>query len=317
MKIFFICLYLLLISPFSVIQVLSNDTLKRITPQEYVAMYSHIAVKHMKEHGIPASITLAQGILESGSGNSDLARNANNHFGIKCHRGWEGESYLKDDDSKNECFRKYKNAEESFKDHAVFLTTRSRYASLFELSSTDYKGWAHGLKAAGYATNPEYAERLIGVIERYELHTYDTGKPKKPIFKHGNERQVKDHPRRPEEQRVDISLSNRTISRHNGIKYTVAQSGDNLQQIADDLEIRPWMIRKYNDLTKDAEIKPGERIYIQSKKRRGSEDFHTVTEDDTLHSVSQKYGIRLQRLIRLNAMDENTTLTPGLRLRLR
>lgn len=317
MKAFFICLYLLLISPFSVLQVLSNDTLKRITPHEYVALYSHIAVKHMKEYGIPASITLAQGILESGSGNSDLARNANNHFGIKCHRGWEGESYLKDDDAKNECFRKYKTAEESFTDHAVFLTTRSRYATLFELGSTDYKAWAHGLKAAGYATNPEYAERLIGVIERYELHEYDTGRTKKNLFKHGNEQKIKDHPRRTDEQRIVISFSSRAISRHNGIKYTVAQPGDDLQRIADDLEIRPWMIRKYNDLSKDAEIKPGEKIYLQSKKRKGAEESHTVTEGDTVHAVSQKYGIKLKRLIRLNDIDENTTLTPGTILRLR
>ena len=137
---------------------------QRITPEEYIQTYKDIAIREMKTHKIPASITLAQGLLESGAGNSALAREAKNHFGIKCHKGWEGDTYYMDDDEKNECFRKYKNPEESFKDHSEFLCGRSRYAALFDLDITDYEGWAKGLKAAGYATNPKYAQLLIDRI---------------------------------------------------------------------------------------------------------------------------------------------------------
>ncbi len=146
---------------------------QRMTAEQYVETYSNWAVEEMQRVGIPASITLAQGLLESGFGNSRLATEGNNHFGIKCHKGWTGEKMYEDDDAANECFRKYKSAYESFKDHSDFLTTRSRYAFLFELDSDDYKGWAKGLKKAGYATNPQYANKLIELIERYELFRFD------------------------------------------------------------------------------------------------------------------------------------------------
>ena len=146
---------------------------QRITPEDYIETYKDIAMQEMREHKIPASITLAQGLLESGAGNSALAREAKNHFGIKCHKGWEGDTYIMDDDEKNECFRKYDNAEASFRDHSEFLCGRSRYAALFELEITDYEGWAKGLKAAGYATNPKYAQLLIDRIKLYDLTKYD------------------------------------------------------------------------------------------------------------------------------------------------
>ena len=146
---------------------------QRITPEEYIQTYKDIAMREMREHKIPASITLAQGILESGAGNSALAREAKNHFGIKCHKGWAGDTYMMDDDAKDECFRKYDNVEQSFRDHSEFLRTRGRYSALFELEITDYQGWAKGLKAAGYATNPKYAQLLIDRIELYDLAKYD------------------------------------------------------------------------------------------------------------------------------------------------
>lgn len=139
----------------------------------YVAKFKNIAMGNMKNYGIPASIILAQGILESGAGNGDLALSANNHFGIKCHIGWTGESVKHDDDVSQECFRKYDNPAESFKDHALFLTSRNRYSKLFDLPKGDYKAWAHGLRAAGYATDPKYPDKLISYIERYSLHQYD------------------------------------------------------------------------------------------------------------------------------------------------
>jgi LysM repeat protein len=289
-----------------------EDTSSRMTHEEYIARYGPIAIKHMKEYRIPASITLAQGLLESGAGNSDLAKNANNHFGIKCHKDWTGETYHKDDDAVNECFRKYRNPEESFRDHALFLTTRSRYASLFELSPTDYKGWAHGLKAAGYATNPAYAERLISLIERYELYQYDTGKKKKtkPGRNQSPTGKVK-------ESTVSVAISNRQINTRNGVKYTVAQPGDNLKRIGDDLDIRPWMLRNYNDLDKTTEIKPGDVVYLQGKKRKAEAKTHIAANGETLHSISQQHGIQLHRLKKLNKSLDERTLKEGTEIRLR
>jgi flagellum-specific peptidoglycan hydrolase FlgJ len=292
-----------------------EDTSRKMTQQEYISKYSPIAVKHMTSYRIPASITLAQGLLESAAGNSDLARNANNHFGIKCHKDWTGETYHKDDDAVNECFRKYKNPEESFRDHAIFLTTRSRYASLFELPPTDYKAWAHGLKAAGYATNPAYAERLINLIERYELHQFDTqGKVKKSKTPR-KQKGVKAKPNTPESPA--ISSGNRQISTRNGIRFTIAQQGDNLQRIGDDLDIRPWMLRSYNDLGKTSEIRPGDVVYLQGKKRKAEVKTHTAKAGETLHAVSQEYGIKLQRLARMNKTLTEGPLSEGVTVRLR
>lgn len=141
--------------------------------QLYIEKYSDIAKYEMEKHGVPASITLAQGILESGSGNGDLAKRSNNHFGIKCHTGWKGQRVYHDDDEDQECFRKYANPRYSFSDHSQFLTGRSRYAALFRLPKDDYRGWAKGLKKAGYATDPKYPKKLISLIERYKLYTYD------------------------------------------------------------------------------------------------------------------------------------------------
>ncbi|MFO7723620.1 MAG: glucosaminidase domain-containing protein [Bacteroidales bacterium] len=293
-----------------------EDSSPRMTYGDYIAKYSPIAVKHMKEYGIPASITLAQGLLESGAGNSDLARNANNHFGIKCHKDWTGDTYHKDDDAVNECFRKYKNPEESFRDHALFLTTRSRYAALFELPPGDYKAWAHGLKAAGYATNPAYADRLISLIERYELHQYDTGMKKKKT-RIGRKQQGGGKDKVPAASTPVTTVRNREISVRNGIRFTVAQQGDNLQRIGDDLDIRPWMLRNYNDLDTGGEIRPGEIVYLQGKKRRGKEALHIVKTGETFHSISQEYGIRLQRLIRINKELPEGPPKEGTSIRLR
>ena len=146
---------------------------QKMTTEAYIQKYKYIAIKEMFDYKIPASITLAQGILESGSGNSRLAREANNHFGIKCHNDWMGAKIYKDDDKKNECFRVYTSAEQSFRDHSLFLTTKNRYAFLFDYKTTNYKSWAKGLKKAGYATNPKYPKLLIGIIEDHNLNQYD------------------------------------------------------------------------------------------------------------------------------------------------
>lgn len=294
------------------------DTARKITYEQYIAQYSPVAIKHMKEYGIPASIILAQGLLESGAGNSALAREANNHFGIKCHNDWKGDTYYQDDDAQNECFRKYKNAEESFRDHALFLTTRSRYASLFTLNPTDYKAWAHGLKAAGYATNPAYAERLINLIEKYNLHQYDTGKKKKKWSLFGKRAAAKPDPS-PETTpgANSASMAGREIKLLNGIKYTIAKEGDSLATLAIALDVRLWMLRDYNDLSKEDEIKPGDVVFLQSKKRKGSAPTHTLREGETLHAVSQQYGIRLKHLQKKNKLAEGEIPPPGTQLMLR
>ncbi len=280
--------------------------------ESYIRKYAPIAVKHMQEYGIPASITLAQGLLESGAGTSDLARNANNHFGIKCHKGWTGETFHKDDDAKNECFRKYKNPEESYKDHALFLTSRERYASLFKLQPTDYKGWAKGLKTAGYATNPAYAEKLIGIIELYKLFEYDGVKKQnfwQRIFgKKGNSQ--------PASSPIQGTVS-RTIHKINRAEYIVVLEGETIQSLADSLAINPWTLRKYNDLGKTGEVKAGDRVFIQSKKNKGTTSAHTVQPGETLHSISQLHGMKLKSLTELNEVESGFIPEPGTSLKLR
>lgn len=255
--------------------------------EEYIEKYKNVAIREMKQHGVPASITLAQGILESGSGKSYLATEANNHFGIKCHQDWDGKRVYKDDDKKNECFRAYKDPDESFRDHSLFLKNRSRYAFLFEESPTDYKAWAKGLKKAGYATNKKYPELLIGLIERYELHQYDLeGYNAKP---HG------------EEKEIAVSLINVST---NNVDYIEVGEGESLESIAAKTQVRIKKLLKYNDLEWDAVIEEGDRIYTQPKRRKAAREFqyHKVEEGETMHSISQKFGIRLDRLYDMNSM---------------
>ena len=200
---------------------------KRITREEYIETYKDDAIREMHRSGIPASITLAQGILESGDGNSPLAVYGKNHFGIKCHKGWKGKSMRLDDDEKNECFRKYNDVYDSYRDHSEFLSTRGRYSFLFELKITDYKGWAKGLKKAGYATNPKYPQLLIDLIEKNKLYEYDRyGKvPPKKL--------TKDRTSSP----LAVAKHNRTIKLHNHIKYIVARDGDTFYRITQDLSL--------------------------------------------------------------------------------
>lgn len=282
------------------------------TYEAYIRKYAPTAVKHMQEYGIPASITLAQGLLESGAGTSDLARTANNHFGIKCHKDWTGDTFYKDDDTQNECFRKYKTAEESFRDHALFLTTRQRYADLFKLGKTDYKGWAKGLKAAGYATNPAYAEKLTGLIEQYELYRYDTAKKQRwweRLFR-------KDKPTSPDPPAAGNTIP-QSVNKVNGAEYLIARPGETLQSLADSMAMNVWILRKYNDLSREQDISPGDRVFIQSKRKKATQATHTVQPGETLHAISQLYGIRLEKLLLRNDLDPGSVPEPGTILKLR
>jgi len=283
---------------------------RRISRKEYVQLWADEAQRQMLEFGIPASITLAQGILESGDGNSPLARYANNHFGIKCHDNWNGETFIQDDDKRDECFRKYESAEQSFQDHSNFLKTRSRYSSLFMLDPTDYKGWAKGLKKAGYATNPQYADILIQIIEDNGLSKFDgltLAEHKKPVVK-----PVKD------EFIANNQIQHTVKIQDNNVKYIIAKDGDTYYKLSKEFEMGLWQIYKYNDLSKKDVLQAGDIIYLQPKRNKAKLENHRVQEGETMHMVSQKYGIKLSKLYKLNNIVPGTgEPEPGTLLNLR
>jgi len=294
----------------------------KISTEDYIDTYKEIAMKKMVEYKIPASITLAQGILESGSGNSRLATKANNHFGIKCHKGWTGKSIRVDDDEKNECFRSYRKAEESFHDHSLFLTQRSRYADLFTLEITDYKAWAKGLKKAGYATNPRYPELLIRIIERHDLAKYDkqalSGKRDKNKTKKPAIVVTEIPPEKSDFKVVDKAESGRFIHENNRIKLIFAKEGDEMSSLAQELNMYSWQFAKYNDLPRNAELKAGQVIYLHKKKRKSKAfHYHSLRSGESLWDVSQIYGIRLKRIYKMNDLDEGAKPTAGTAIKLR
>ena len=291
-----------------VIQLTVFSQKTRISRAEYIAKYSDWAIREMKRNGIPASITLAQACLESDDGNSWLASEANNHFGIKCHSTWTGDKVYKDDDDKNECFRKYFSAKESFDDHSDFLVNTKRYAALFNLNSRDYKAWAKGLKDAGYATNPKYPEYLIKIIEDNKLYEFD--KRKRNHINNSDTATVK-HKRKQKLSDVDgfsFTISGREIKLNNRIKYILAKTGDTPDALAKELDMFTWELLKYNDLTNDSILRQGQVIYIQPKRNKAEfgKNTHTVKEDETLYSISQYYGIKLNKLKKKNNLNSDS-----------
>lgn len=279
-----------------------------ISKAQYIDMWKEEAINQMIKHGVPASITLAQGILESGNGNSELARYANNHFGIKCH-GWDGPGLYKDDDQPNECFRKYSSANESFEDHSMFLKNKSRYDFLFDLEITDYKGWAKGLKKAGYATNPKYPDLLIKLIEENNLSQYDN----LTFASNNNSKQ--------ENQLISYSSNTRSIHQvkmhENNIRYIVVKEGDTFYKIAKEFEMGLWQLYKYNDLYTNDFIRPGDVVYIQPKRRKAKDKYYTVQKGETIKSISQKLGIKVKSICKKNDLEINSELTPGMKLKMR
>jgi hypothetical protein len=282
----------------------------KMTRSEYISRFKDIAIQEMVEFNIPASITLAQGILESGDGNSRLAREANNHFGIKCHTGWEGDYIRENDDAPNECFRKYKNPEESYKDHSFFLSQRGRYAFLFDLDITDYKGWAHGLKKAGYATNPKYGHLLIKIIEENSLDKYDLlGDDYVAVNPYPNE--IPESKNR-EYEAFAVAGNNRKVFTNNGKKFIFARKGDDFYKIADDLNVYNFQVWKYNDLSKKDNLQEGDMVYIQKKRNKSkTTEYHYVKPGETMHSISQVYGIKLRKLYKYNLMKKGTSPRTG------
>lgn len=310
---------------FSTILFFSVAQKTRITIPEYISTYKAIAIEEMKKYKIPASITIAQGILETDNGNSALARYANNHFGIKCKVEWTGKTYHYDDDAKNECFRKYDSPIDSYKDHSIFLTTRDRYDFLFNLDIKDYKGWAHGLKKAGYATNPTYAEALIKIIEDNKLYEFDRTDDVSMIKEvKGSDSivrtvfidtiktlRVKDIDASDDFSPVNISDEKRTVFLINGIKCIRAYKDDSFNSIAKDFNLAPWNIAIYNDMKSDEKIISGQLIFIEPKKRKGPIDFHFIVKGETMHSISQLYGVKLKVLYKKNRMDFGTQPQSG------
>ncbi len=292
------------------------------TPQDYIDKWKDVAIQKMKEHKIPASITLAQGILESGSGNSNLARLANNHFGIKCHSSWTGKTYYQDDDAKDECFRKYKSASESYDDHAEFLK-KKRYEGLFLLDITDYKGWAHGLKKAGYATNPKYPKLLIGIIERYNLSQYDseTNKNNAPLIAKKKEKKEKKNEKETDHKEtnetVTVQIGHSVSKTANLVPYIIIKKNDSYEKLEKEFAIRKWQVVKYNDLSKSHTLQEGERIFLKPKRWKAKEETHRVQTGETMRDISQLYGVKLKRLYKRNGLDKGVIPRQGQTIYLR
>ena len=261
--------------------------------ERYVQTYYPLAVEQMKKYGIPASITLAQGLLESGAGKSELARKSNNHFGIKADKSWNGRSMSSMDNGRMCKFRKYDKVGESYEDHSKFLVGRQRYAALFKLKPTDYEGWAKGLKQAGYAEDSKYPQKLISLIERYNLQRFDS--------------------------KSSVG-SGRLVKTNNGIPYVVVEAGDRMVLLADELGISARKLRRYNDIYDKQEPVPGDVLYIKKKKSKAAKgtNFHTTAHGESLYIISQHYGVRLKDLYRLNPQYKSyTKLKVGDVLRLR
>lgn len=298
---------------------------ERQTREEYVERYKAIAIAHMERYGIPASITMAQGILESDSGNSRLSTSSNNHFGIKCKKSWTGDRVYHDDDAKGECFRAYPSVEASYQDHADFLDQSPRYDSLFAYPSDDYRSWARGLKAAGYATAPDYAERLVKIIESMKLYLLDKEDGSK-IYSAAktatenteawweNNIATSDEQINPNAFRVTVNAhKGYSVYRTNHTYYIVAKEGDSFESLGKIFDISAKMLRKFNDVSKAAQPAKGDVVYIERKKTQwlGNTMQHRVVRDETLYSLSQSYGIRQKSLAKLNRLDAGAEVKKG------
>ncbi len=291
---------------------------------EYIQQYKDIAIREMQKYQIPASIKMAQGILESSSGNSKLAKEARNHFGIKCKKTWTGPTFIQDDDAKDECFRKYESVLESYEDHSQFLKTNARYGELFTLDITDYKGWAHGLKKCGYATNPQYAQLLIKTIEEFKLHELDKGGDiiaEKPKEKNHTSTQ----PRTPRSKSNNTDLPDfelkqqggRSVMVRNRVQYIVVKQGDTFEKLNKELELMSWQLPKYNDLSSSNKLQAGDILYIQPKRRKASTREHVVKSGESMRTISQEHAVKLSRLYKLNHLAAGAEPHEGQQLKLR
>ena len=296
---------------------------------DYINSYKDLAISEMKRTGVPASITLAQGMLESDYGRSTLARVGNNHFGIKCHNDWMGQTIRQHDDKRNECFRKYRRPEDSFYDHSDFLKSGSRYSFLFDLEPTNYRAWAQGLKRAGYATNPDYANMIIRKIEENGLYNYDRGYTAavktsngKPLVKESSQPSSGTTKTETAEQPKiktntitfgDIMARAPRIKENNRIQYIIVKDGETKEKLEDEFQMLKWELARYNELEENFTPVPGQMLYLEPKrdKAEAGTDFHVAADGETMYMISQKYGIRLKSLLEMNRMTEGGEPVPG------
>lgn len=298
------------------------------TQEKYISTYAEIAVQEMYRSGVPASITLAQGMLESGNGRSQLALKSNNHFGIKCHKGWTGERVYHDDDAKGECFRKYSHPHQSYRDHSDFLRYRDRYKFLFDLKTTDYKGWAYGLKQAGYATDPGYATKLIKLIEDYKLYQYDTKTVHTPKEKEDFVAQLPLSPtviervepvsEQDAKKYFQVSFSREVYSK-NGVPFIYSSEGETYETIADSYGLFVKELLKFNDLSAEEMLLPGTVVYLQAKKKNAAEglEMHILEEGETARQIAQRYAVKLKQIYKLNGWAKDYMPKAGEVIKLR
>jgi len=296
---------------------------KKEVVSNYINTYKDIAVAEMKRTGVPAAITLAQGIHESGAGNSKLVLESNNHFGIKCKSNWTGESVKHDDDAKAECFRKYPASEQSYKDHSNFLKNGQRYASLFELDPTDYKGWANGLKKAGYATNPKYPEVLIKLIEDYNLQDFTFLALKnelaieEAIVKNEQSATNETIPAKISVQKENVINYPSGQFKINDTKVVFVKKGTSFLSIAKQYDVDLSKIFEFNEISRSEITENDQLIYLQRKRKTGNNDFHIVQPGENLFSIAQQEAIRLESLRELNWLNEEDKPAVGERLNLK
>ncbi len=346
LRIAFFSFFLLITYYLTAQQLVNNDY------GAYIKQYKSFAIREMQLYKIPASITLAQGMIESGCGKSQLAINTRNHFGIKCQNNWLGETYLYDDDKEKECFRKYNSVDESFRDHSLFLSTRSRYAALFTLQLNDYKGWAYGLKKAGYATNPDYPNILIRLIETNKLYLLDDttinteetaneetaiNEPKTTAKQHSKKyaRQVavpvngqinyetrvilRKSYRVPDASAFELMYTSdmgRKVYQNYNVPFIFAQKGDTWMSIAKEFKIFSFQIFKQNDLLESDPIILGQMLYLESKKKKNPEKIYKVKSGDSMYSIAQEKCIKLSQLLKYNKLNPGDEPRPGYELKL-
>ena len=305
---------------FMLIIPMANIEAKKRNPktEAYIEKYKATAIEEMKIYKIPASITLAQGILESGSGLSKLATKSNNHFGIKCGRSWKGKKTYHDDDAKGECFRVYRSASESYRDHSVFLSTGSRYAFLFDLNIKDYKGWAKGLKKAGYATNPSYANILISLIEDYDLYKYDSGKVAKINKSDRKWFRVRKGRKAAEEELNIKPIVPHIVYLNNDLAYIQARRGDSFELISREFKISTKKLMRYNEVHDGYTLEDGDIIYLTDKRKKSIlHSVYTVKSGDSMHTISQAAGIKMKYLYKMNKKQPDYVPQVGDKLRLK
>lgn len=274
---------------------------------DYIDLYRDIAVEQMELHGIPASITLAQGLLESGAGTSELAKKSNNHFGIKRGSSWTGPTTTHFDDGRTEHFRVYASVRDSYEDHSRFLL-RDRYSRLFRLSILDYKGWARGLKACGYATSPTYANRLISIIELYELNKLDRDPNGSFVLE--------------ERPLVDVRLNAHQLYSNNGVVCIKANGTETWDSLSKEFAVSKKKLLQYNEAIESVGINAGDFIYLQKKQTKAAKQYgkgywHHVRKGESMYSIAQLYAMNIKKLYKLNFKDGNYSPVEGDLLRVR